>query len=55
MCRDVNYDLGFMGPPTPRSDANLCQTLNDLETLEELRALNDEDIFFDSLVKDFGG
>jgi len=43
MCRDMNFDLGFMGTPTPRSDANLCQTLIDLETLEELRELNDEE------------
>jgi len=55
MHKDVDYNFGFMGAPTAKTDANLCQTIMDLEDLEELRQANDDDVFFDALVKDYGG
>ena len=55
MHQDVDYDFGFMGAPTVKTDANLCHTIMDLEDLEQLRQANDDDVFFDALVKDYGG
>ena len=55
MYKDVDYDFGFMGAPTTKTDANLCHTIMDLEELEQLRQANDDDVFFDALVKDYGG
>jgi len=55
MYKDVDYDFGFMGAPTTKTDANLCHTMMDLEDLEQLRQANDDDVFFDALVKDYGG
>jgi len=55
MCKDVDYDFGFMGAPTAKTDANLCHTMMGLEDLEQLRQANDDDVFFDALVKDYSG
>jgi len=55
MCKDVDYDFGFMGAPTTKTDANLCHTTVDLEDLEQLGQANDDIVFFDALVKDCGG
>jgi len=55
MYKDVDYDFGFMSAPTAKTDANLCHTMMDLEDLEQLRQVNDDDVFFDALVKDYGG
>jgi len=55
MYKDVDYNFGFMGAPTVKTDANLCHTIMDLEDLEQLRQANDDDVFFDALVKDYGG
>ena len=55
MYKDVDYDFGFMSTPSANSDAHLCHTMTDLQALEQIRQANDDDVFFDALVKDYGG